>query len=499
MPKQNDLHTKTAIKRENGLDFPPRDYAYVPDPMRPATWMLRLTETPGKVTEMQLQRAAAALSPKGFRGNRIEIPTQTLASVKRRLLAEFRRLKIDDGKIPSSVKEATEEDFMFWKDISTGLTRWFAIYSNNFRDDDHPSQIISEKSHQHYVELVDDGIVDYPELWLWHVKGTAWGKADWVAYSDGFALASGLVYPGYEYIAKSLMQRDDLRVSHGMIKPLLVFDPQDKSVILFHVTAEISPLPGWAAANALTGFTILDEGELTMALPKAKKEFLAEAGLSKEVLAGLDENLAKARSLATASGLESKDANTDEVEATDTEDDELDADDTEAEGDEEETEEVVTPVVAKAKTTKKPAGKKDEGEKKMPYEKKEAEVSQPEYATRQEVVDAITAVGQVMSSSIQTIQALTSQVETLTKEITALKADDADKIAATKEVTPRASLIDILSSNLVIGKEAARVDGRTVLGQDGPKETVAAPAQSATMVPFVNDMIEHSRTLAKAN
>lgn len=252
---------KTAIKREHGMDFPPRDYAYVPDPMRPATWRLRLTEVPGEVSVLQLQRAAAALSPKGFQGNRLQLPGTALSSVKRRLLAEFRRLKVAEGKIPSSVKEVAEEEFMVWKDAKTGMTRWFSIYSNNFRDNDRPSEIISEQSQLNFVDLVDKGIVDYPELWLWHVKGTAWGKADWVAYSHGFAMASGLVYPGYEHIADNLAERGNLRVSHGMPKELLVRDPHNKSVILFHVTAEISPLPDWAAANMLTGFYVLGEGE----------------------------------------------------------------------------------------------------------------------------------------------------------------------------------------------------------------------------------------------
>lgn len=472
---------KTAIKREHGIDFPPRDYALVPDPNRPSTWRLRLTEAPGKVTEMQLRKAAAALSPTGFRGNRVEIPTTTLASVKRRLRAEFRRLKIDEGRIPSSVKDVAEEEFMVWKDVETGLMRWFAIYSNNFRDSDHPSEIISEKSHQTYVELVDEEIIDFPELWLWHTKGTAWGKADWVAYSDGFAMASGLVHPGKEYIAKNLMKRGNLRVSHGMIKPLLVYDPHDKSVILFHVTHEISPLPDWAAANSLTGFTILDEGELTMALPANKMSFLKEAGLDDEALQELNANLTKARTLATESGLESKDA--------DAEIDEFDQGDLEAPADEEETEEGVV-AVAKAKETAKPKAKV--------AKKKEVEVPALEFATRQEVVEAITAVGQILTASMQTIQGLAGQVETLTKEITALKAEDADKIAATKELTPRLSLADIISQN-IIGKDASRVDGRTVIGKDGPRETPMPEAQPATMVPFVNDLIGKSVELARPN
>lgn len=501
----NDPHVKTAIKRESGMDFPPRDYAYVPDPNRPATWRLRLTEAPGKVTELQLQKAAAALSPAGYRGNRLELPPQALSSVKRRLLAEFRRLKVDEGRIPASVKEKEQEDFFVWKDVSTGLRRWFAIYSNNFRDDDRPSQIISEQSHLMYVSLVDEGFVDYPELWLWHTKGTAWGKADWVAYANGFAMASGLVYPGMEHIADNLAQMGDMRVSHGMYKELLVFDPQDDSTILFHVTFEISPLPAWAAANQLTGFVTFDEGELQMAtkqkgLPAEKKELIAKVA-GEQFADDLEGALEKAQGLATAAGIQSKEASDDDV---DDEIAEFDTSDLQVESEEEEAEapaatqkEAAKPAVAKAKA-KKPMPMEDEEEmpkKKPGYAKKEAQLPpEQELVTRGEVAEALnTVLGPMVSS----INALVGHVDVLTKEIAALKAEDAEKIAATKEVTPRASLLDMLSGN-VIGKEKARVDGRTVLAKEGPVETEAkVEVEGASMVPLINTLqhlsFEHSK------
>lgn len=493
----NDAHAKTAIKREHGMDFPPRDYAYVPDPLRPATWMLRLTETPGNVTEEQLQKAAAALSPAGYNGNRLDIPTQTLTSVKRRLLAEFRRLKVDEGNIPASVKEVGGDEFVVWKDISTGLTRWFAIYSNNFRDNDRPSQIISEQSQETFVELVDAGVVDYPELWMWHTKGTAWGKADWVAYANGFAMASGLVYPGFEYVADNLAKRKDIRVSHGMYKELLVFDPRDKSVILFHVTFEISPLPDWAAANALTGFVTFDEGDFAMTkekgLPPLKKTLLTEV-MGEDFVATLEGNLEKANGAARAAGIESKEAT--DVEDTDAEIGQFDTSELPvAPADEDEEEAPVTKKeTAKAKAKAKPMPMKEEEEeemKKPSHTKKEAATDQMEYATREEVASALSVVS-------QSLGVLINHVETLTKEISALKATDAEKIAATKEVTPRASLLDIVSGN-IIGKTAARVDGRTVMAKEGPVETpVPEDGPGATMVPFINNLQKQSFDLSNA-
>lgn len=420
------------------------------------------------------------------------MPGATLTSVKQRLQAEFLRSEVDSKNIPILAKEAGE-GFMVWKDASTGLMRWFAIYSNNFRDQDNPSEIISDKSQKTYVEMVDAGIVDYPELWLWHVKGTTWGKADWVAYDHGFAMASGLVYKGYEYIAKNLMKLGNLRVSHGMIKPLLVYDPHDKSVILFHVTAEISPLPDWAAANMLTGFVVLEEGDLTMALPQVKKTFLSKAGVSDEKLAELDVSLTKANQLATESGLESK-------EISDEDDQEIDGFDTGelvvATQDEEEAEDDVevkeTTVVTKATVkAKKPAFLTDDDEdmpKKKPAKKKEAALvatESPDFLTKLEAAE-------VFVQLIDTIGALSDKVDTLTKEIAALQADDEDKIAATKELTPTLSLMDMIAGRNPIGKDAAKVKGTTTLGKDGPKETAAPTGTPPTMIGLVNDLINMS-------
>lgn len=500
----NDPHTKTAIKREHGMDFPPRDYALVPDPNRPTTWRLRLTETPGKVTELQLQKAAAALSPAGYNGNRLELPGATLTSVKRRLLAEFRRLKVDEGRIPASVKEKEQEDFFVWKDVATGLQRWFAIYSNNFRDNDRPSQIISEQSQLTFVELVDGGYVDYPELWLWHTKGTVWGKADWVAYANGFAMASGLIYPGFEHVADNLAQMGKQRVSHGMYKDLLVFDPQDDSTILFHVTFEISPLPDYAAANQLTGFVTFDEGEIVMTkqkgLPPEKKEYLAKA-FGEEFTNDLVSTLEKTQSLASSIGIESKEAGDEEVDA---EIADFDTDDLEVEESEEEEapvavaakKEATKPAAAKAKA-KKPMPKDEEEEKKPAYAKKEAPLPpEQELVTRGEVAEALNTV---LGPMVQSITAMAGHIETLTKEIAALKEDDAAKIAATKEVTPRASLLDMLAGN-VIGKEKARIDGRTTLAKEGPVETEAkTEVQGSSMVPLINTLQAQAFEYSKPN
>lgn len=185
-------------------------------------------------------------------------------------------------------KPAKRKGLTIWKDAETGKYRWFADYSNNFRDDDNPSEIISKESHERFEQLVDNGTVDYPELWHWHTPGTAWGKADFVTYDTetGIAMASGYVYEGHEKEAEWLMETDEeIGVSHGMPKGSVKYDPNDPTVIVEHITKEISDLPLWAAANKLTSFIVFKENE--MQIPEKKKTFL-ESLLGKEKVAEID-------------------------------------------------------------------------------------------------------------------------------------------------------------------------------------------------------------------
>jgi len=97
---------QAAMKTEDGVKFPAAAYAYVPDAEKSSTWKLRLWEDPDKkVTRTQLGRAAAALSPGGFRGQRVQIPSADLPAVKRKIRAEYRKLDVEDEDIPRWVKE----------------------------------------------------------------------------------------------------------------------------------------------------------------------------------------------------------------------------------------------------------------------------------------------------------------------------------------------------------------------------------------------------------
>ena len=79
--------SKAEMKTEDGLEYPPEAFAYVGDPEVVSTWKLRLWETPElKETRRQIGMAVAALGSTGFRGQRVQIPADDRAAVKRRVL-----------------------------------------------------------------------------------------------------------------------------------------------------------------------------------------------------------------------------------------------------------------------------------------------------------------------------------------------------------------------------------------------------------------------------
>lgn len=107
------LREQAAMKTEDGVEYPASAFAYVPDTEKPSEWKLRLWEdSTKKVTRRQLGAAAAALSPGGFRGQKVNIPAADLPGVKRRIRAAYRSLDVPDEEIPRWVKEAEVRDYI---------------------------------------------------------------------------------------------------------------------------------------------------------------------------------------------------------------------------------------------------------------------------------------------------------------------------------------------------------------------------------------------------
>jgi hypothetical protein len=102
-----------ATKTDDGKEYPPSAYLYVPDPESPSTWKLRIWETPEtKVTRRQLGLAAAALSPGGMMGNRVQLPAAAETAAKKALVREYHKLDVPDDEIPSylTASEPTGSD-----------------------------------------------------------------------------------------------------------------------------------------------------------------------------------------------------------------------------------------------------------------------------------------------------------------------------------------------------------------------------------------------------
>lgn len=320
---------------------------------------------------------------------------------------------------------------MIWKEGET--YRWLAVYSNKYRDQDNPPEILSAAAHKNFIARVDAGELPYPVLQHYHVKGTDWGVSDWLAFDEatGFTLASGTVDAGHEKEAEAIMAfQQPLGVSHGL--EVGARNVRDPSIIEEYITEEISDLPLKAAANQLTGFHILDKGATDMSIPDAKKDHLRKVGISDEKIAKLEGDLESKAQVARAAGLDFKQAKTEEPapaptpEPTPTEDE---------------------PVAA--------------------------------YATREEVA---TAIAEAVSPILQGMQTLTVAMEKMA-------TSDEERIAAKAADTPAMSIGALVTKQLsAIGRDETRLSVDDMkLAKSKPKETEAR--ESKTGIPFIDSIL----------
>jgi len=262
---------KAVTKTEGGESFPAEDYAYVPDAESPSTWKLRLTESPGKLTVIQVARAITALQPGGFRGQKVDIPSGDKPGVIGKISGAIGRIPgaSDEQKATlrdclNAVKEGASA-FTVTKD-KAGNLRWLTITSNRYYDRD--EEVFPEAVHQEAVKVASER-GEYPELWLWHTPGTRIGKGDWADYADGFRFDSGTIDPGSEGVAVKLAHAD-LGVSHGFTFV------REGDTYVEYMTHEVSPLPRQFAANPWTGL-MLEKEDKDMGFTAEKRAFLVDA------------------------------------------------------------------------------------------------------------------------------------------------------------------------------------------------------------------------------
>jgi hypothetical protein len=176
-----------------------------------------------------------------------------------------------------SILNPDEPAFQVFK-TKDGKRGWIARFTGKFIDRE--GEILADKAHDEYVERVQKGLVEPPELWMWHAKGTKHGQALTVWKSGGFVLAAGLFDAtaegerAYRYYQK---QRGKIKLSHMFHYPK---NAKLNGVYYAYNTVEITTLPDGAEAFPYTSFEELQ----TMALPEVAENMIRE-GLGEDALA----------------------------------------------------------------------------------------------------------------------------------------------------------------------------------------------------------------------
>jgi hypothetical protein len=343
-------------------------------------------------------------------------------------------------------------DFMLWKETD-GSTRWFARYSNSFRDRDKPAQIVSSASHKRFVERVEKGLAPKPELWLYHVPEWKIGEADWVGWDDigkgiGFAMASGTI--DKEVPQKIVDWLDakckELGVSHGMPYSTLKFETDNGTIIAEHETKEISPLPTKDRAANPIGTDFILTKEADNMIPKNKRDELIARGISPDALDALEKLNAFTASKAVEEGMEFKETN------------------------------------------EEPAPVQEKAAEEIIMSENQVPVGEPPIS-RTEIADAISAVLQPHFEKLAALDAKLIALEDNMKEI-GIRVEDKETLM--KNMTPTASLQAQLINRLI--GTGARVETNDPLLNRKPKETPPVdPNSSPTGIDFIDKMIGSGR------
>lgn len=142
--------------------------------------------------------------------------------------------------------------------------RFVTAYSNRYYDN--LKEVFPEASHERFLAWADaDPPGRYPELWDWHTPvgvstygmkeafKLGMGRADFLDYQDGIAVAAGYFYPEFNDAAEALSKTPGLGVSHGFGYAPWALNEKDGSYSE-HFVFELSPLPRARAANFGTTF-----------------------------------------------------------------------------------------------------------------------------------------------------------------------------------------------------------------------------------------------------
>jgi hypothetical protein len=205
------------------------------------------------------------------------------------------------GLMPKAQPDPEPQAFAVFKSAS-GKMAWLARHTGKWIDRE--GEILAERAHEAYVDRVAKGLVDPPELWMWHAPGTKHGKAVAVWKAGGFVCAAGYFddteagKSAFEYYQQ---HSGKIKLSHMFHYPKVA---KINGVYHEYNTVEITTLPDGAEAFPYTNFEEIQ----TMALPDHAKNMIREA-LGAEVLAAaeaLDSKAVSDTAKMDAAGIASK-------------------------------------------------------------------------------------------------------------------------------------------------------------------------------------------------
>lgn len=316
-----------------------------------------------------------------------------------------------------------------------GDYRWFAHYSNNFRDLE--NDILMGKAHKQFVALVEEGILPYPDLQLFHEKDWTIGKADALfidASGDRVSvIATGTFDKGMEFLAKHLNENSDkLANSHGM--PYAHRVSSNKNSAEYHIideliTREISILPAGTEANPYTK-TVLNstrKEDKNMGI-QYKREKLAEINVSPAMMQEVERLVDENRKWADASGADTKmlTKESDESEVAETE---------------------VVEVV----------------------ESEETEVTEDSPITEARVTEIVAEA--LAENNKELAQVIATELGSLADQYKSLVADQQKAVEDAKEsVSPQGLTALVAQQMSAVGKDHTSLDGRNSLAKDEPAE-----------------------------
>jgi hypothetical protein len=225
-----------------------------------------------------------------------------MSTVKKALQSIAKALGVGDTT-KEVVLKANNNNILFVK-TSDGALRFFTSFTNCFKD--LQGEVITQAAHKDYVFWATNK-EQYPDLWLWHSgPQSKFGKVDWLDYSDGFVLASGVIDADKEHIAAAI-EKEVVKVSHGFYGVSNVA----KEIVAYR-TFEISILPAANAANPYTSFNIAKDTQMPFS-PTKKAWLKTVANMTDEAITTWETNLASMSESLKALGIEYKETIEDSI------------------------------------------------------------------------------------------------------------------------------------------------------------------------------------------